>query len=389
MTRLLLVVAIILAPSISAESRLDFWSQQRKGVNCFNKVPSKEWFAAAAAANIRFVRLTFSKWDGAGRDFLLGNADQFDEIPQADLRQLQDVLGWANEWQIKVVIVPLSLPGARWSQQNGRKFDPRLWNDFDYHRQSAAFWKKLATALSDHPAVVGYEILNEPAPERALGEKDEWQTDFAAFARHHADSPADLNKLYATVIPAIRSVDAETPIVLSCSFFGFAGAMCNLKPVDDPRVIYSFHTYEPYAYTNFRTNSRRFSYPGEVVTGTEPLKWDSEQMRRHVGRVAEWASGHGIPASRIWVGEFGCDRRVPGAEKYLADSIKVFNDHRWHWSVYSFREDEWDAFDYECGEKPLPWSYWQAIERGEAPARPRTANRLWDVLQGEFQNAGP
>ena len=65
----------------------------------------------------------------------------------------------------------LDLPGSRWLQHNcingkcTQQYD--LWKDFKYHKQAASFWKDLAKALKNHPAIVGYNILNEPCPERA------------------------------------------------------------------------------------------------------------------------------------------------------------------------------------------------------------------------------
>ncbi|MNI93865.1 hypothetical protein D3C73_1518830 [compost metagenome] len=43
-----------------------------------------------------------------------------------------------------------------------------------------------------------------------------------------------------------------------------------------------------------------------------------------------------------------------------------------HWAFYAFREDGWDGMDYELGDKPLPGSYWQAVEKGEAVQPPRS-----------------
>jgi endoglucanase len=136
MKYVLVVLGFLFAQTASAQSRIDFWQHQQKGVNCFNKEPARQWFEDAAGAKIRFVRLTFTKWQGTGRDFLLADADHFEFIPDADRKQLLRVLDWAHEFQIKVVVVPLSLPGARWSQQNEGKFDPRLWRDCSYHKQS-------------------------------------------------------------------------------------------------------------------------------------------------------------------------------------------------------------------------------------------------------------
>ena len=46
-----------------------------------------------------------------------------------DLATLRRVLDDAHAAGLRVVLVPLELPGARWVQQNDGKFDDRLWSD--------------------------------------------------------------------------------------------------------------------------------------------------------------------------------------------------------------------------------------------------------------------
>ena len=100
------------------------------------------------------------------KDFLIGDIDHYSGIPANDLKQFKDVLDRTAETNVKVVITFFGLPGARWRQHNNYEFDYRLWEDFAYHDQCAQFWTDLAVELNDHPAVVGYNLLNEPHPEK-------------------------------------------------------------------------------------------------------------------------------------------------------------------------------------------------------------------------------
>ncbi|MBP7826219.1 MAG: hypothetical protein KA236_06690 [Verrucomicrobia bacterium] len=68
---------------------------------------------------------------------------------------------------------------------------------------------------------------------------------------------------------------------------------------------------------------------------------------------------------------------------------ELFERENWHWAFYGFREDEWDAMDYECGTEKLPWSYWKAVEAGEHPPFPHRPNPLWDVLQSRLRRPQP
>src|SRR5262245_40932222 len=97
---LLALVAFICAGRALAGEDITSWDHTHKGTNGFNNTPREQWFVDAAAAGIRLVRLTPSKWKGAGRDFLLGNADEFKGIPAADLMQFKRALDWAAANQI-------------------------------------------------------------------------------------------------------------------------------------------------------------------------------------------------------------------------------------------------------------------------------------------------
>ena len=144
----LALAALALAVPAKAGTTISFWNEPRHGANSFNEEPPNQaYFDALAATGATWVRLTFSKWHGQGRDFLLGDAGDYQGLPPADLALLMEVLDRADHAGLKVVVTPLSLPGARWIQQNGDVADERLWTDFAYWDQSVRFWTDLATAV--------------------------------------------------------------------------------------------------------------------------------------------------------------------------------------------------------------------------------------------------
>src|SRR5215213_3855771 len=197
MKRLLSVLAVLFAltsPVLANGGKIKFWNQQRKGANWFNKVPTREWLVAAKEAGIDVVRLAPNNWKSQQRDFLIGSADRFDGIVEQDFQKLKEVLDQADALGLKVVITTLSLPGARYRQANGDKPDFRLWRDPQYLPQAALFWKQLAQRLKNHPAIVGYNILNEPVPERATGLRELRTQDLLAWYARVLDTPADLNR---------------------------------------------------------------------------------------------------------------------------------------------------------------------------------------------------
>jgi aryl-phospho-beta-D-glucosidase BglC (GH1 family) len=392
MTKRLVLVAtsiMLLTGSPDAAEKIAFWDTQRKGANGDGGKDHEAWFRAAADVGIEYVRLAPENWQSHGRDFLLGDADSFTGIPAPDLQRLEAVLDIAHRHNVKVLLTMFSLPGARNRQSNDYKFDYRLWTDEKFQQQALAFWKELAGHLRDHPAIVGYNPLNEPHPARRDGfTGDDGDKGFAEWRRKHEGGPSDLNRFNEHVVEAIRSADPHTPIVLNGWFHSSPSGFRHLRPVNDPAVLYAFHFYEPWIFVTYRVNKDRFAYPDKMPTGqgdaTRP--WTSVDLHRRMQPVVEWARRYDIAAHRIIAEEFGCDRRVAGAKEYLEDSIAIFNHRRWHWAFYSFRSPGWDGLDYELGTEKLGWKYWQQREKGvdHEDLIKRHDNPLWDVFKRQL-----
>ena len=382
---LLAIVCSAAGASASASQKKDYWNKQRAGANCFNHRVDNAWFDAAKNRKIQFVRLTASKWDTKSRDFLIGNADNYTGIPPADLAELKRILDMAQRHGIKIVLTPLSLPGARWLQQNDDKPDHRLWQDNDFQKQSVKFWADLAAELKNHPAVVGYNIINEPAPERATKPRlnDSLTAEFSNWYQKHAKgNPADLNLFYKKVVAAIREVDKDTPIILDSGQYATVNAFDYLEPIaNDKGIIYSFHQYEPASYTNIRENGGKIRYPGRIKSEEDTRDWNAGEIKHYVGRVASWAKKNEVPANRILAGEFGVNRVAPGAAQFLADNVAAFNANGWHWAFYSFREDTWEGMNYELGSKKLEQDYYDDKAKGISKTLKLGDNTVFEPLK--------
>ncbi len=379
-----------------------FWDEQRKGTNFMNSTSLPENYEEANEFNIEFIRLAPDKWAKErdflfddkpdampNKDFLIGNADQYEGIVENDFKMLKEDLDAAYARGSKVVLTVLSLPGNRWRQFNNYENDDRIWQDFNYHEQAALFWKDLALRLKDHPAVVGYNVINEPHPETATGFNDFWTEDYDKWYNKIENTPADLNRLYETIVDSIRSVDTHTPIILDSGLFATPWAINYLKPVEDENVLYAFHMYEPYEMTSQnRKKGFTYTYPGKVKVGNDQNEkmFDKTSLKDFLEPVAKWAEKHNISNNRIIAEEFGINRMVDGADQYMKDLIEIFNDYGWHWAFYAFREDTWDGMDFELGNKPVKEAYWDAQANGELPDRKaiEVDNSIWDVLKKDL-----
>ncbi|EJN09270.1 glycoside hydrolase family 5 protein, partial [Herbaspirillum sp. YR522] len=264
---LLLMLACVAWPARAADDPLAFWDSQRRGGNSFNRLPpGQSYFDALRAHGARWVRLSYDKWPSGRRDFLIGDADHYQALDPHDLATLRQVLDRIERAGLKAVIAPLSLPLSRWRQHNGGKFDDRLWQQRVHWQQAARFWRDLALALRGHAALVGYNLVNEPAPEYRGGLAEHASADaMRQWYAGHRDGPRDLPAFYGELIAAIRAVDDTMPLMVDAGWYGAADAFSYWPArLPDARVLYSFHMYEPYATTS-APNARRaqpYRYPG-------------------------------------------------------------------------------------------------------------------------------
>ncbi|MBI5191630.1 MAG: cellulase family glycosylhydrolase [Nitrospirae bacterium] len=204
-------------------------------------------------------------------------------------------------------------PGAGYIQD-----DPRFWES---RADREAFMKNVSTVVGRFRGrgdeLGGYYFMIEPL-ERSGGVKipDAWP----GMARD--------------IVGAVRRLDGDRHVVMNPGPGGLVGGFRELRPLDDPHVIYSTHMYMPLEYTHQGANKetgdfKKYEYPGLVG-----LKhWDKAALEDYLSPVAAFQERHG---GLVWIGEFSEIRWAPGCERYLEDCIDVFQSHGWGWSYFGY-----------------------------------------------------
>ena len=139
---------------------------------------------------------------------------------------LDRVVGWCRREGLYVILDMHAAPGG----QTGDNIDdswgyPFLFESEESQELTARIWQKIAARYRDEPAVLGYDLLNEPIPHFF---------DTAYF------NPK-LEPLYKRIVRSIRQVDKNHVI-----FLGGAQWDTNFKvfgPPFDRRAAYTFHKY--------------------------------------------------------------------------------------------------------------------------------------------------
>ena len=263
-------------------------------------------------------------------------------ISTQTLSEIFQCLDRIDRCGMKAIIAPTHLPGRLFSLEDN--YDFRMWDSVDCQEELVRFWDTLAEELADHPAVAGFDLINEPfTPTDANRSSDEIASDPYCQT---------LTSIYRSCLAEIRKHNGTIPVIFESTFWGHPHAITHLQAIGDPNAVYSFHMYHPRGLTNRAMNQDRFEYPGLAPVGQDAeqlLSFSREVLVTFLEPVERWRVANGLRPDQIFVGEFGICREVRGANQYLSDLISIFEQFGWGWCAYAFRDDAWDAMDYELG----------------------------------------
>ena len=267
------------------------------------------------------------------RDFgkIGANSDLADYAAWIDSRldNLADVLLWSESRGIKVCVDLHSAPGGvrAGDRATAMLYDERLADAF------VETWRRIATRFAGHPALYGYDLVNEP--------------------KQLAAAPVSYWEIQRRAAEAVRAIDPATPIVVESNVSASPAAFACLSPLAMDNVIYQLHMYAPGDYTH-QGVGRALLKDGKQPVWPDPGRgWDRDWLRRTLEPVLAFQRRHG---ARIYVGEFSAVAWAPGADRYLRDCIAIFNEFGWDWTYHAFRE----------------WSAWSVEHETKAPGAPST-----------------
>ena len=198
-----------------------FWTAWRKAYI------TREDIRFIAAAGFNSIRVPFS-WR------LLADARPPYALDGPGWAILEQLVDWCHESGIRVIFDLHSAPGG----QTGMNIDdsygrPFLFDDPEAEALTIRIWTEIARRFAREPAVLGYNLLNEP---------------MADFFDEKAYFPR-LEPFFRRVIAAVRTVDQDHIIILGGARWD--KDIETLHPPHGPNVAYTFHFYS--GFINERT----------------------------------------------------------------------------------------------------------------------------------------
>jgi len=245
-------------------------------------------------------------------------------------RLLDNLVAWCKAHDVYVIVDMHGAPGGQTGQNidDSSKDRPELFENANFQDQLVELWKDIAGRYKDEPTVAGYDLLNEPLPERTGAEK----------AHKH-----QLEPLYRRITKAIREVDVKHMIILEGADWANDWSVFS-KPFDR-NLVYQFHYY----------------------------CWDAPAKLKSIGTYLDYRKRFNAP---IWVGETGeRDTAI-----YWA-TTEYFEANNIGWSFWPWKKMDTRNTPFSI-KPPSNWDQISAYSRhGEKPSREVAQKALDELLQ--------
>jgi len=351
MMRKILMAAALTAIAVSPVSAKD-WPGFSRGIGMggwltnykrFNVLPDN-WRLPITIGDLEHFDSYITEADvarvkGWGFDHIRLGFDQIvlEETPfryrERTFRKIDDFVGWCQRYGVNVV---LNLHKAVGNYCDIKE-KTELLDDSALQDRFVALWLEIERRYHGFPDLA-FELLNE------VRDVD----------------PKKWNALADRALKAIREKNPSRWVVIGSTCWNSPGKLKDLQLWDDPRVVYTFHMYEPFDFTHQRGvlqsaplyYNRVMPYPTadveryrEAVRLRDPKSdgayrgvssIDRSFMKGRLAGALAFAKAH--PDKILWNGEFGTIRHAPKAARaaYMRDIVSICREAGIPWCVWNY-----------------------------------------------------
>ena len=216
-------IAGVIETLVGPEAASQFWTQFR---DIYIAEDDIRFIKAAGFNTVRVPlhwQLFVKPGDDGGVGAQAGDNDRF-EGPGWPL--LDRLVQWCRQAGLRVIIDLHAAPGGQTgvNHDDGSGF-PLTFYVPRYRRLTIALWQQLAAHYRDEPAVLGYDLLNEP---------------ISPYSDENYLNPR-LEPLYRDIVAAIRRVDPNHLVFLAGAQWSTNFAV--FGPPFDGNAIYTYHKF--------------------------------------------------------------------------------------------------------------------------------------------------
>lgn len=220
-----------------------------------------------------------------------------------------------------------------------------LYEDADLRQAQIDAWTTIAKRYQGEPALLGYDLLNEP-----FGKFREGETVAQAATRVQA---TQLTAMYQRLTDAMHAVDPGHWILFEPPNVASLGVPVALGKINGTKLIYFPHFYNPAIETATYA-------PGGEINGFDPAFFESYR-----NAIRDYPIEHGYPM--MW-GEWGiASPDKPGMDAFVAQSIALMDELGSGWTVFNWcKGDGYCPLDEAGNDRPAIGQIVQPYARATA-----------------------
>jgi len=214
--------------------------------------------------------------------------------------RVEEVVDWGLERDLFVV---LNSHHDNWIKED--------YENPSYRARFDSIWSQVATRFMDKPEKLIFEVLNEP---KGL-------------------TKAQNDEMHERILGIIRRNNPTRNVIVQGNEWGGADQLVSMKIPDDPFIIGSFHSYDPWPF-------------GLEGSGSFGSSYDRNKLEEKFLKVKAWSDTSMIP---VFLGEFACHMSAD------------YNSRMNHYRAYV-------DFSQRYGFTPVTWdcaSGFQAMDRSK------------------------
>jgi hypothetical protein len=282
------------------------------------------------------------------------DCDFFETAPykysEERLGYVDNAITWARKHRLKLMLDLHSAPGYFFGDVGRNK----LFTDAEMQARYLDIWRNFAVRYKQHRDFLAFELLNEVV-----------------------EAPTEVwNGLVRRAAKLIREIDPTRWIIYGGTDYSSIDTLKDLVVLDDPRILYTFHFYNPILFTHQRaewnsaatdyekfTHGAQVDYPGQVpqiaafaaafprhrsevrlVGQTIDKSW----LRKALQPALDFRAKTGRP---VHCGEFGVLNTASTESKarWYADFCDLLREFRIPRTMWTYKEDGFGLVDERAG----------------------------------------
>ncbi|HWJ96528.1 MAG TPA: cellulase family glycosylhydrolase [Acidimicrobiales bacterium] len=191
-------------------------------------------------------------------------------------------------------------------------------------------WQEIVTRFHQDPAVIGYDLLNEP-----FGKIRDGENLVTAIERFET---TQLTPMYQRLTTAIRAIEPKQWVFVEAPNQASLGIRTWLGAIDGGNIAFFPHLYDS------SIESATYTPGGEV-------KYDPKFFDTYGGVIDVYPDAHHVP---VLFGEWGVAHpEAKGMDQFVADAIGLMEDHGSGWTMFNgCRGTGYCPFDAEGNDRP-------------------------------------